>query len=153
MAKDLASKPFDPKKEYDHVFLCRKYPMIRLVFKRREKAGDAEQYIGFLKHEAVGGVFQTNDKEVAEFLDSVIADGEHGHEFERIDHAELADMIASAEPVRTRVNRGAMASRQTERSEIPEDQPEAQRQPSASKGPRSKAGRPKKAEEPAPAAA
>ncbi len=135
MAADIASKPYDPSREYKHVYLCRKYPMIRLVYKRKEKAGDSEQYIGFLKH-AAGGIFQTDSNEVAEFMDALIKDGEHGHQFEKITHEELGDLLSSVPAEQTRVNRGPTASRQTEKSEEPEPTESAPRRASGAKGPK-----------------
>lgn len=140
MPADIASKPYDVNKEYAHAYICKKYPMLRLVFKRKEKQGDVEQYVGFLKH-APGGIFQTNDSEVAAFLDEIVENGEHGHLIEKIDHAELGALMSAAEPERARVNRGPTSSRQTEKSEVPPDEGE-ERAPTAAKGP--KRGRPAK---------
>lgn len=137
MPADIASKPYDSKREYAHVYLCRKYPMLRLVFKRKKQQGDTEQYIGFLKH-AAGGVFQTSDKEVAAYLDELISEGEHGHLIEKISHAELGDILSAVPAEKTRVNRGPTSTRQTDKSEEPAPEESAPRLTSAAKGPKSR---------------
>lgn len=136
MAADIQSKPFDANREYAHTYICRKYPMIRIVYKRKEKVGDIEQYIGFLKH-AAGGIFQTDDNKVGAFLDELLSDGEHGHEFEKISHEELGSLLASVPAEQTRVNRGPTASRQADKSEEVPDETKP-RKVSGAKGPKKK---------------
>lgn len=141
MPADIASKPYDPEREYKHVYICRKYPMLRMVYERKQKAGDVERYIGFLKH-AAGGIFQTDDKDVAAYLDSFIDENEHGHTIEKISHEDLGAELAAVPASQTRVNRGPMASRQADRADEPAPQETPKRAVGAARGP--KRGQPKK---------
>lgn len=68
MAGDIKSIPYSIEKVHQFVFLCKQWPELRLVYQRKERNGDPpEKYIGFLRT-AAGGIFQTNNEEVAKFI-------------------------------------------------------------------------------------
>lgn len=133
MAADLKSVPYNIEKPHMHVFRCERFPELRIVYERKERPTDPnEKYLGFLRS-AAGGIFQTNDEKVANFIRSLPL-FEEGIIVES-NHEELGDMLSTAK-VPERVSLGALGTvpSGTGAPDRPAEEPPAN--PRAAKSPR-----------------
>lgn len=110
MAGDNKSRAYSPDEKHKHVFVCKKWPQLRVVYVRvgeeKHVKGQAEKYLGFLQT-AAGGIYQTNSDAIAEYLENLdqFKDGE----IVKLTHEELGKLLRIA-PSEERVSTGPVGT-------------------------------------------
>ncbi len=136
MAGDNKSRAYSPDEKHEHVYLCKKWPQLRMVYVRvgdeKHVKGQAEKYLGFLQT-AAGGIFQTNNDAVAAYIEDTEAfkDGV----IEKLTHEELGKILLMT-PAESKVTTGPVGTaEETERKPEPVAPDERERPvPKAAKG-------------------